>query len=117
MRGTDLVASVEPARRLRHNMTEAERALWQRLRDRRLDGHKFRRQHPIGPYVTDFYCEAKRLVVEVDGVQHAEQVEADARRTGWLEARGVHVVRVWNEEVRSNMDGVLREILSVIESR
>ena len=107
--------SVATARNLRRKMTDAERKLWHALRDRRLAGHKFRRQHPIGPYVADFYCEAKRLMVEVDGGQHTRRQQADAKRTKWLEARGYRVIRLWNSEVLTNLEGVQKVILEALE--
>ena len=94
------------ARRLRQNMTDAEPKLWAALRDRQLDGVKFRRQHPLGPYVLDFFSEDGKLAIEVDGGQHADSAE-DVTRTAWLEARGCRVLRFWNNEVLSNLTGVL----------
>ena len=103
--------SVGKARALRRAETRAERLLWSRLRDRRLGGQKFRRQHPLGPYVVDFLCTEKWLVVEVDGGQHAARVASDQARTCWLESRGVRVVRFWNNEVLENPDGVCSRLL------
>ena len=97
---------------LRQSMPEAEARLWQQLRDRRLMEHKFRRQHSIGPFVADFACVAARLVIELDGSQHAITEEADARRTAFLNAEGWTVLRFWNGRVTSDMDNVLREILA-----
>jgi very-short-patch-repair endonuclease len=102
------------ARYLRAHQTNAETALWRLLRDRRFEGHKFRRQHPIGPFIADFACIELRLVLEVDGGQHVE-FEHDARRTAWLESRGWRVVRFWNNDVRQNSGGVVEVILSAIE--
>ncbi len=96
---------------LRQTMPEAEARLWQQLRDRRLMGHKFRRQHSIGPYITDFACVAARLVIELDGSQHAQAEEADARRSVFLIAEGWRVIRFWNARVMTDMDNVLREII------
>src|SRR5262249_7534924 len=95
--------SLKMARRLRRSVTVVERLLWRRLRDRQLDGHKFRRQHPLGPYVLDFFCEARKLVIEIDGGQHADQVQHDERRTRWLEERGCRVIRFWNNDVTGNL--------------
>ncbi|MGE5504423.1 MAG: endonuclease domain-containing protein [Actinomycetota bacterium] len=103
------------ARTLRRNATEAERRLWSRLRDRQLDGHKFRRQQPIGPYFADFCCWEARLVVEVDGGQHADS-RHDEVRTAWLAERGWQVLRFWNNEVLGNTDGVLQTILDVLKT-
>jgi adenine-specific DNA-methyltransferase len=84
---------VDRARRLRRNQSDAEGVLWRHLRNRGLGGRKFRRQHPIGPYVVDFVCIEDRLIVEVDGGQHADPACGDAARTRWLEAQGYRVVR------------------------
>ena len=102
--------SLKTARRLRRSMTEAERILWSRLRDRGLAGYKFRRQHPLGSYVLDSYCESHKLVVEIDGGQHAAMAECDAARTAWLTAHGCRVIRFWNNEVAENLPGVLEAI-------
>ena len=94
------------ARYLRGNMTDAEQRLWRALRRDQLDGLSFRRQHPLGPYIVAFYCAHLLLVVDVDGGQHAEQrKQADERRTQWLAEKGVTVVRYWNNEVLSNLEG------------
>ncbi len=103
------------ARRLRRNLTDAERKLWQALRDRQLDGVKFRRQHPLGPYVLDFFSEEHEIVIEVDGGQHADS-ETDAIRTAWLTAHSCRVLRFWNNDVLSNLPGVLDTIRAAIAS-
>jgi very-short-patch-repair endonuclease len=105
--GTLSTMSNENARQLRINMTDAERRLWRHLRLQQLDGRRFRRQVPIGPYVVDFACLEAKLLIEVDGGQHAEALHYDAARTAWLEARGYQVLRFWNNDVLSNTDGVL----------
>ena len=104
--------SLATARRLRAAMTDAERRLWQSLRLRQIDGHRFRRQHPLGPFVADFVCLESRLIVELDGGQHgdAEQARADEERTAWLATRGYRVIRFWNNDVFSNLDGVMEAI-------
>ena len=103
-------------RYLRGNLTDAEQRLWRALRRDQLNGLSFRRQHPLGPYTVDFYCPHLRLVVEVDGGQHAEQrKQADERRTQWLAEKGVTVVRYWNNEVLSNLQGVLSDLLVHVE--
>ncbi|MBI4519049.1 MAG: endonuclease domain-containing protein [Deltaproteobacteria bacterium] len=102
------------ARLLRKNPTEAERTLWRYLRLRQLHGHKFRRQQPLGPYVADFACLERRLIVEVDGAQHAEQAGRDAQRTAWLESQGFRVLRFWNNEVLRNHDGVIAAICAAL---
>ncbi len=105
---------IERARNLRAEMTEAEKKLWRRLRQRELNGYRFRRQVPIGPYIVDFACLAARVVVEVDGGQHLDDTRRDERRTAWLEERGYRVVRFWNPDVLTNTEGVLEEILSAL---
>lgn len=104
------------ARTLRKNQTDAEAALWRRLRSRGLCGHKFRRQVPIGPYVADFLCKSAQLIIEVDGSQHLDQEEYDKERELFLRANGYDIVRFWNNEVLENMEGVL-ESLTLILSR
>jgi very-short-patch-repair endonuclease len=106
----------ERARALRKNMSEAERKLWRGLRHKRLDGARFRRQHPIGRFIVDFVCLERRLVVEVDGGQHTEdaQVVYDARRDRWLEAEGYRVMCVATAEVYVNVDGVLDTIWAAL---
>jgi len=95
------------ARKLRLNMTDAERKLWSKLRGAQV-GHSFRRQHPIGNYIADFWCADARLVVEVDGGQHGFGANAarDAGRTLALEAQGIKVIRFWNNDVLKNIEGV-----------
>jgi len=103
-------------RTLRREQTESERALWERLRDRRLAGFKFRRQHRIGPYFVDFVCAEVRLVIEVDGSQHLDQIEYDTVRSQFLQAQGYRVVRFWNDEVLVRMDDVLDEIVRALRT-
>ena len=98
------------ARALRKNSTDAERRLWQHLRLRQIGGYKFRRQQPLGPYIADFACLEKRLIVEVDGGQHSEQAAYDARRSRWLEAQGFCVLRFWDHEVLRDIDAVKQVI-------
>jgi lysyl-tRNA synthetase class 2 len=88
--------------------------MWFRLRDRRLRGLKFRRQVPIDRYVVDFCCEAARLIIELDGGQHAERSQQDAERTAVLEAQGYLVLRFWNNDVLRNMDGVIESIVETL---
>ena len=99
------------ARALRRQMTEAEKAMWSRLRDRRLDGVKFKRQKPIAGYIVDFVALDLKLIVEIDGGQHAERAAEDAARTKVLEESGYHVVRFWNHDVLGNIDGVLEALV------
>jgi very-short-patch-repair endonuclease len=103
----------ERARHLRRDSTDVEMRLWQRLRNCQL-GVDFRRQHPAGNFFLDFYAPALRLAVELDGGQHAEQMDADRRRTRWLEQRGVTVLRFWNSDVSQNLPGVLETIAAKI---
>ncbi|MGI8526486.1 MAG: endonuclease domain-containing protein, partial [Pseudolabrys sp.] len=103
------------ARRLRRNSTNAELLLWNRLRSRSIGGHKFVRQQPIGPYVVDFICREKRLIVEVDGGQHAENAR-DRVRDRWLRDRNYRVLRFWNNDLMANMDGVLQLIVGAPEA-
>ena len=109
-------AKIARARSLRRNRTEAEARLWGLLRDRRLVGFKFRRQVPIGRYVVDFVCFDARLVVELDGSQHFESAR-DVRRDAELSARGFEVLRVWNNELSDNRDGVLEGVLAALVRR
>jgi adenine-specific DNA-methyltransferase len=102
------------ARRLRREQTDAEKALWQALRSRRLDALKFRRQHPVGPYIADLCCVKSKLIIELDGGQHALETDADDRRSDFLAQRGYWVLRFWNHEVLTNLEGVLERILESI---
>jgi very-short-patch-repair endonuclease len=106
----------ERARQLRRNMTDAERALWRYLRMRQLDGHKFRKPVRIGPYIADFACLKAMLVIEVDGGQHAEACAYDSRRDDFMRGQGYRVLRFWNNEVLSNIDGVWQVIVAEINS-
>ena len=102
------------ARSLRVTMTDAERKLWRHLRDRRLGGYKFKRQFPVWPYILDFACHDLLLVIEVDGGQHCEN-EADIKRTDWLGQEGWQVIRFCNNEVLTNIEGVLTQILEALK--
>lgn len=105
------------ARDLRQRMTPTERVLWERLRDRQVAGFKFRRQHPLGPYIADFYCAAARLVVEVDGGIHRGQREDDAARTAQFEAFRYRVLRFSNEQVLGNVEQALASIERLCQER
>jgi very-short-patch-repair endonuclease len=107
--------SVRFARELRQQPTEAEIRLWAVLRNRRFLAFKFRRQHPIGPFVADFACLRHHLIVEADGSQHV-QSDADAQRTRWLERRGWRVLRFWNNDVLARTDAVMEAILVALRS-
>ncbi len=104
------------ARELRRAMTKAEARLWLRMRGDGL-GVSFRRQHPIGPYFADFYCPSLKLIVELDGSQHAERQDYDDARTRFLNARGIEVLRFWNNDVMENLEGVCLEISDAIRAR
>ena len=104
------------ARRLRKNPTDTERYMWNLLRNRALAGHKFRRQYVIGPYTCDFVCIDRQLIIEIDGGQHARQVEKDKARTTYLQAQGFRVIRFWNHEVLAETEAVMQRILNMVES-
>jgi very-short-patch-repair endonuclease len=99
------------AQKLRRNQADAEVKLWRALRSRQIEGAKFRRQFPIGRYIADFICLEARLVIEVDGPQHALQVDEDQERTEFLESKGLTVVRFTNIEVLTNLEGVVFAIV------
>ena len=101
---------IDRARTLRRDETPPEELLWLALRNGQIGGLKFRRQHPIGPYVVDFFCRSIGLVVELDGMSHDNKASQDAARSKYLEAQGLRILRVTNEDVMGNLDGVTREI-------
>ncbi|HEU0186406.1 MAG TPA: succinate dehydrogenase assembly factor 2 [Gallionellaceae bacterium] len=103
----------EFARQLRRNMTDAERLLWRQLRSQRMAGAKFRRQQPIGKYIVDFVCFEARLVIELDGGQHAES-ESDRVRDDWLGSQGFTVLRFWNNEVFKQTEAVMEKIAQAL---
>ncbi|HWI87346.1 MAG TPA: DUF559 domain-containing protein [Sphingomonas sp.] len=105
----------EKARQLRNAATPAERRLWAHLGSRRLKGHKFSRQMPIGPYIADFLCRESRLVIEIDGYSHDLRIEHDAERIRWLEGQGCTVIRFSNADVLERLEGVLLQISEVLE--
>jgi len=109
-------ASTGRARYLRRQGTDAEKALWYQLRNRRIEGTRFRRQQPIGPYIVDFVSFERRLVVEVDGGQRDEEVIAgrDEERTRWLNGKGYRVVRFWNSDILGNLEGVLESVAEAL---
>jgi very-short-patch-repair endonuclease len=104
------------ARILRRHQTDAEKQIWRHLRNRGLAGFKFRRQYSVGPYVVDFVCLERWLVVEIDGGQHMEQQQKDERRTASLESHGFRVVRFWNNDVLQNIETVLSVILDALNA-
>ena len=103
------------AKQLRRNATDAERKLWRHVRNRQLDGHRFRRQQPLGPYIVDFVCLDRKLIVEVDGGQHAERVGRDEKRTAWLELQGFRVLRFWNNQVLTEIEEVKQTIMMTLK--
>jgi very-short-patch-repair endonuclease len=114
-RGPEIVR----ARELRKESTGPEKKLWETLRRKRVDGLRFRRQYPIGPYFADFVCLPARLIVEVDGGQHAdndEQIRHDKARTAWLESQNFRVLRFWNLDVMDNLEGVIDRIADAVRT-
>jgi very-short-patch-repair endonuclease len=105
---------ISRARQLRRDATTVERRLWSQLCNRQLEGHKFVRQYPIGPFFADFACREAKLVIELDGGQHADSA-TDAGRTAYLKAQGYRVLRFWNNDVWENIDGVVDTILAVLK--
>jgi len=105
-------STIRRARELRRKLTPPEARLWVALRQNKLH-LRFRRQHPIGPYVLDFYCDAAKLAVEVDGQGHLGRVAQDERRDAWLSARGIRTLRIPAVSVRDNLEGVLATIREV----
>lgn len=103
------------AKTLRRNATDTEEILWRELRGRRLGGYKFRRQVPIGSFIVDFVCEAKKFIIEVDGGDHEDKTEADAARTRRLEIMGYHVYRVWDDDVDRFLEDVLGAICDELD--
>ena len=111
------MSQVSKARQLRKQSTDAERALWAKLRDRRMMNCKFRRQFPIGRYIVDFVCRQHNLVIELDGWHHADQQDYDAARTEWLRSQGFDVLRYWDNDVLTDMESVLESIADALKKR
>ncbi len=110
--------STDRARELRNNATPPERILWRYLRGKQIEGLKFRRQHPIGPFIADFYCHERSVVVEIDGDSHLhDQKQHDVRRDEWMETRRFRVIRVAAREIFSNVEGVVRTIQRELTSQ
>jgi very-short-patch-repair endonuclease len=107
---------ITAAKKLRQNQTEAEKKLWLKLRNRQVDGVKFRRQQFIGPFIVDFACLDKKLIIEIDGGHHSQVInkERDKNRTSWLEQEGYQVLRFWNNDIIQNLDGVLEKIREML---
>ncbi|MCB9078008.1 MAG: DUF1156 domain-containing protein [Anaerolineaceae bacterium] len=110
---------LEAARRLRREMTDAEQLLWQCLRRKQLGGYRFRKQHPLERFVLDFYCPAARLAIELDGGQHntPDGLARDEERTAILQQHGIEVIRFWNNEVLTDLEGVLQRIYEILQER
>ena len=100
------------ARKLRSRLTDAEKKLWQHIRYRQMMGFKFRRQAPIGRYIVDFVCYEQRLVIELDGGQHAVSQQYDHSRSEWLRSQGFRVIRFWNNDVMNNIEGI-KEVIAL----
>ncbi len=115
-RGGYSEVATDHARDMRKEPTDAENKLWHALKGKQLEGHKFRRQQPIGSYIVDFYSSEARLVIELDGGQHGEQQAYDEKRTTFLEAQGYRVLRFWNNEVLANVEGVLEVIAGALRT-
>ena len=103
------------ARVMRHQPVAPEKRFWSKVRDRRLGGHKFKRQVLIGSYIADFVCIERKLIVELDGGQHAERKAYDEKRDAFLAAKGFRVIRVWNIDLMENIDGVMEMVLAELE--
>jgi len=108
-------STLEIAKNLRKQSTDAELRLWYYLRAKRTLSLKWRRQHPIPPYIVDFYCHQAKLVVELDGGQH--EVDVDSRRTTYIRSQSIEVIRFWNHDVLSKTEAVMDEILRVVQIR
>lgn len=111
-----LSGNIVNARRLRRQSTDVEAKLWFYLRNRQLSEAKFRRQFPVGPYIADFCCFERKLIIELNGSQHADNVKDEAR-TEYLVAHGFKVLRFWNREINQNLDGVLETIFAELGAR
>jgi len=97
-------------------MTSTEQMLWRALRGRQILNSQFRRQHPVGPYIADFACIDRKLIVELDGGQHQDQIVYDEERTIFLQIQGWQVLRFWNNDVSNNLDGVLASVVDALTS-
>ena len=105
------------ATNFRHNPSDAENLLWAKLKNRQLEGIKFRRQHPVGAFIVDFVSLEEKVVIEVDGSQHMENSEYDTRRTDWLESEGYRVLRFWDNDVLTNIEGVYWRIMESLAGK
>lgn len=113
------MADIKRAREFRQDETWAEKLMWRWLRDRRFSGYKFRRQHPVGIYYLDFYCEEAKLAVEVDGFGHGhpDQQHHDAEREGFLQSHGIKTLRFWNSHLRRNAQSIRDTIFRELQAR
>ena len=102
------------AREMRSRMTDAEAMLWMMLRNRRIAGAKFRRQHPVGRYILDYYCVENKLAIELDGGQHGVALDYDQRRDSWLRTQGIQVLRFWNNQMLIETEAVMEAIYQAI---
>jgi very-short-patch-repair endonuclease len=104
------------AKSLRKNMTEEERILWSKIRNKQIGNIKFRRQEPIGNYIVDFVSFEKKLIIEIDGGQHntSKNIEYDTKRTKYLKEMGFDIIRFWNKDIRNNIEGVITKIVEHI---
>lgn len=105
---------IQRSRELRQNSTDVERIVWRELRSRRFEGYKFRRQFPIDPCIVDFCCLRRRLIIELDGGQHAEHEKQDRARTEFLEKQGYRVLRFWNTDVLTKKEAIMDIILNAL---
>jgi very-short-patch-repair endonuclease len=112
---SNIATLCETRRTLRENSTPQEIMLWSRLKNKQL-GYKFRRQHSFGKYIVDFYCREKSLIIQLDGSQHMEQKNYDSQRTAFFETKGLRVMRFWNNEVNTNIRGVLMKIQELLNA-
>jgi len=103
------------SRDLRNNLTDAEKKLWQKLRNKQINAHKFRRQFVLGNYIVDFICLGKRLIIEVDGGQHMDNANYDLQRDEWLKNQNYKILRFWNNQVLNEIDSVLEVIVKNLE--
>ena len=104
------------ARELRKNMTDAERRLWAQLRGKQFGGFKFRKQAPIGPYIVDFVCFEKKMIIELDGGQHVLRSLEDETRTSWLNSQGFRVLRYWNHDVLEDLDTLMEAVWTALHA-
>ncbi len=115
MRGIDNQNLIDSAKKLRKTQTPREEKLWYLLRNRRFKEYKFRRQYPIGNYIVDFICLSKKIIVELDGSGHLQSKSYDQQRDVFIRSRGYKIIRFWNNELESNLEGVLNKIYEMLK--